>query len=168
MAYLLLAAVLLAYVLVTFVLVPRIVPLMGRSELPARIPQQLSEAAKQLASETRTKYELVQAAAYYLLSQNHGGRFSALMHARLAFESHVSKLLRREGFMHAHHLNYLLRILLVESGRIPNEDIRTRVTFFNFQAHEYLQVRIAGQWYDVDLAAEFFHVPLGRHAWGFA
>ncbi len=155
------------YVLLFFVIVPLVVPFMRKEPLPARIPKQLEDAIAQMESQSKTPYEYIKQCSHYLLSQNHGGRFATVIRVQSLFERDVRTLLSRRGFMHCTQLNHLMRILLVRSKFFTDDDIRLQHTFVNFNIHQYLQVRVAGQWYDVDLAGDWMGVPLGRHAWGF-
>lgn len=155
------------YVLVVFVITPHIVPFLRKKTLPTRIPRQLEKAIAQIEKESSTPYEFIKGCAEYILSTLHGGRITTLVRLDLAFERDTKTLLSRRGFMHCHHLNHLLRLMLARSSLFSDEDIRLRLTFLNFNVHQYLQVNVAGQWYDVDLGADHIGVPLGKHAWFF-
>lgn len=167
MLWYVLAALVTLYLVVFFVLAPRIIPFMRKQSLPTRIPQSFQDAIDQIERDANTPYEFIKGCSHYLLSGASGGRVITLLRLDLAFETDTKKLLARRGFMHCHHLNHLLRIMLAKSKFFSDEDIRLRRTFLNFNLHQYVQVCVAGQWYDVDLAADHMGVPLGKHAWLF-
>lgn len=162
-----LAGVMGLYVFLFFVFAPRVVPFMRKEPLPSRIPRALEESIARIEKQSQTPYEFIKGCAEYMLSTVHGGRVVTLKKVHLAFERDTKALLARRGFMHCHHLNHLTRLMLARSSLFSDEDIRLRLTFLNFNIHQYLQVRVAGQWYDVDLGADHMGVPLGRHAWLF-
>ncbi len=155
------------YILVFFVLTPRIIPFMRKESLPTRIPRALEEAIAQIEKDSKTPFEFIKGCSEYILSTAHCGRVITLARVDLAFERDTKKLLARRGFMHCHHLNHLMRLMLARSSLFTDEDIRLKLTFLNFNIHQYLQVKVAGQWYDVDLGGDHMGVPLGKHAWLF-
>lgn len=155
------------WVFFAFVLPPLVLPYMRKRPLPTRFPRQLEQACEQLSSQHDRPYDYLQHAVVYLLSQNHADRLRGIFEFHKAFETDVRSLLERRGFMHAHHLSHLMRIMLSKSPFASDADIRIRYTFLNFRIHHYLQVRVAGQWYDVDVSGYWWGVPLGSHAWGF-
>ena len=157
----------LLYVLLLWVVGPYVIPFARKKPLPSRLPRQLEESVELLNKKSRTPYEYIVNARDLTLSVNHGGRFKAVGRVHLAFQRELSVLLRRRGFMHCTQLNHLMRILLAKSKFFSDDDIRLRTTVVNLFFHQYLQVRVAGQWYDVDLVGDWMGVPLGKHVWGF-
>jgi hypothetical protein len=157
-----------AWVVLAFVLPYFFLPYIRKEPLPTRFPRELEEACAQLARQHETPFEYIKYAVVYVLSQNSSSRWQGLVRVREAFESDVRVLLRKSGFMHSHHLCYLVRVLLSKSPFFSDaEDIRMRYTLLNLRIHPYLQVRVAGQWFDVDVAGRWWGVSLGSHAWGF-
>jgi len=154
------------YVLSFFVVAPRVIPFMRKEPLPTRIPKALEDAIAQIEKESKTPYEFIKGCSEYILSTVHCGRAITLLKVHLAFERDTKKLLARRGFMHCHHLNHLMRLMLARSSFFSDTDIRLRRTFLNGNVHQYLTVRVAGQWYSVDLGGDHMGVPLGKYAWG--
>lgn len=161
------AALVAAYLVGFFVLPYFVLPFVRKEPVPSRLPRQLEEAIQQLERTSKNQYEYVRDCAEFILSANHCGRIKTLTRVDLAFERDLRELLKRRGFMHCHHLNHLMRVMLVRSRFFTDEHVRIRSSLVNCTLHQYLQVRMSGQWYDVDLGGDCMKVPLGRHAWGF-
>jgi hypothetical protein len=80
----------------------------------------------------------------------------------------INWLWAQQGCLHCTHINFLLKILLVQSCVFTEEDIRTRWTLIWYiSPHQYLQVRVGKEWIDVDIWAHVYGIPLGDHAHGF-
>lgn len=142
-------------------------PFMRKQSLPNRFPRDLEQAAYQLVKRHEVPIEYICGSCEYLLSQNYSRSFVGLFYVGEAFENDVRSLLERRGFMHSHQLCYLMRVLLSKSSFASDADIRMRYTFLNFHIHPYLEVRVVGQWYAVDVAGYSRGVSLGRYGRGF-
>jgi len=70
---------------------------------------------------------------------------------------------RSERFNTVLKFGYLLRIFLITSGWFKEEDIRRKHLFVNFVPHQYLQVKVNGEWIDIDVGEKRRGLPLGRH-----
>lgn len=159
---------LVVWMVVAFVFPYLALPFVRREPLPSRFPRDLEEACEQLSNASATPYEFIKESTDYLLSQHRPSRVSALFFWREAFEADMRVLLRRRGFLHSNHLSHLMRVLMSKSQFFSDSDIRLRYTILNFRLHHYLQVKVAGQWFDVDVAGVAWGVSLGRHAQFFA
>lgn len=153
-----------AYILI-FLLGPYVTyPFMRRITVPSRIPTTIRDAVKQLERESKNEYDFLKNTSRHLLSTGHGSRFKTFLRPQLAYETNLFRLYKRPGFMHSHQLNYLFVVMLCHSKYFTRDRIRTKLTWLNFTVHQYVQVNIAGQWYDVDLWADSLGVDLGKHA----
>ncbi len=164
--YVFIVAAVLAWVLLALVLPYWVVPYMRKEPLPTRFPRALEVAAGQLSDRCETPYAYIKQAVLFVLSHNHAGRLQGLVFWRQVFKQDMQWLAAHKGFLHENHLNHLLRVLLSKSAFFSDEDIRFRYTLLNLRLHVYLQVQVAGQWYDVDVAAYWRGKRLGTHAWG--
>jgi hypothetical protein len=156
------------WLIVCFVVPYKVFPHVRRKPLPSRIPKDLEDTIHQLERQTSTPYEFVREVIAYVLSQQKPSRISALRSLKFLLVSDAKHLLRRRGFLFSYQLSYLARLLIARSEYFSDSDIRFRYTILNFRLHHYLQVFIAGQWYDVDAVGVSYGVRLGRHAWFFS
>lgn len=60
--------------------------------------------------------------------------------------------------------NYLVKIMLLESGRFSEKDIKVMNTFCTVTPHQYLQVKIGDEWINVDAWGSEYGASFGEHA----
>ncbi|MBU2561041.1 MAG: hypothetical protein KKD17_02005 [Nanoarchaeota archaeon] len=74
----------------------------------------------------------------------------------------------RSGFMNCTNLNYMLRTLLVKSGRFSESGIVPKLTVLYISPHQYFKVRVSkDRWVDVDCWAKAYGIGFGDYARGF-
>ncbi len=80
----------------------------------------------------------------------------------------IEKLWRLHGFLHCNHMNYLLRTVLVASGKFAPNDIEACWTqIWLFSPHQYLKIHLHnGKTVEVDLWGKFYGIHFGDHAHG--
>lgn len=132
--------------------------------LPQSLQQAIDRVREQSDQEAALRY------AYEILgAQYRGYRIWTFLRLDSLLMHDARKFWERRGFLHCHHLNYLLRILLVLSGHFENQDIRgywTQIWFFS--PHQYLIVTFRdGHGVEVDLWGRVYGILLGAHAHGF-
>ena len=83
--------------------------------------------------------------------------------------SDINKLWSKKGFMHCTNINYLMRILLVNSGLFKDEDIKSKWTLiWYFSPHQYLKVRLSqNKFVNVDVWGKVYRIKFGDYAHGF-
>lgn len=114
--------------------------------------------------------EKVLRAAYELLSAKYQGfpvgtplKFSVL------FNMDIDSVWHQDGMQYCTNMNYLMEMLLVESGWFTAKDIRRRWTLLRlFSPHQYLQVRVQpNQWVTIDIWGSANGIEFGDYAHGF-
>lgn len=139
---------------------------------PAVIPfDQLPDEMKSLAREigNQPNQEMALRSAYEaLLKKYRGYRLATLLRLDRFLITDMDMLWQKQGFLHCNQMNYLLRTLLVASGKFTGEDIEARWTqIWLFSPHQYLVVTLeSGQTIEVDLWGVAYGIPLGTHAHG--
>jgi hypothetical protein len=137
-----------------------------KTDIPETLPEEMRKIVDDLKKFSGQDECL--RGAYAILSEKYRG-YRAKTYLRFfeIFTHDPKKLWQRNGFMHCTNINYLLRILLVGSGFFKEEDIRLKWTQVWFVSpHQYVQVKIGGNWIDVDIWARPFEIKLGDHAHG--
>ncbi len=107
---------------------------------------------------------------YDVLAKKYRGyRMLTFLRLDRLFLSDIETLWNIQGFLQCHHMNYLLRTLLVASGQFQPEDIEARWTYIWFVSpHQYLVATLSdGQRIEVDLWGRVYGIPFGSHAHGF-
>lgn len=108
--------------------------------------------------------------AYEALAKKYRGyHLLTLLRLDRFFITDIETLWQKKGFLHCHHMNYLLRTLLVASGQFIQEEIEAHWTTLWFVSpHQYLAVRLKnGAVVTVDLWGKAFGIPFGSYAHGF-
>lgn len=95
-------------------------------------------------------------------------RFRTYFQFWQAFENDPNVLWGKTGFLHCHHQNYLLRLLLIESGHFTEADIELGHSLVWFiSIHQYLKVKVNGRWLAADPWNSDYGATLGEYASGF-
>lgn len=132
------------------------------------LPEEMRALADELA--VRRNQEEALRFAYEALSQKYRGyRLLTFLRLDRLCVTSIEALWNIRGFLHCHHINYLLRTLLLASGQFQPDDIEARWTqIWFFSPHQYLVITLNnGQKREVDLWAMAYGIPFGTHAHGF-
>jgi hypothetical protein len=132
--------------------------------LPVNLQAEIDKLKKPV-----TKEEVLHSAYDLIAKKYRGYRIKTVTRLWELFDLDASHWWAKEGFLHCTSLNYLLRIMLVGSGKFTGADIRFKWTTVNFiSPHQFMQVRLDdGKWIDVDLWGKAYGVSFGDHAHGF-
>ncbi len=84
------------------------------------------------------------------------------------FEVNPNTLWHRKGFLHCTQQNYLFRVLLVESGKLAEEQIEYAYSLVGYiSPHQYLKIQIGDKQIAVDPWNYNLGASLGKYATGF-
>lgn len=134
--------------------------------IPVITNKSLQAAIKQVR-EANSQSEALETAFRIITTRYRGYRFHTFLFFWKAFQSNPNHLWQRTGFLHCTHLNYLLRILLVNSGWFSESDIQLKFTNVYFcSIHQYLRVRMGKSSLALDAWGHVFGVPLGQFWFG--
>lgn len=139
----------------------------GKEPIPRLTnPDLLAAVAKVRAASGR---EAALRSAYALITERFvGKRFRTYLLFWLAFETDANRLWQRQGFMHCTQQNYLLRVLLVQSGWFTEDDIRLAYSLVWYVSpHQYLLVRLKRGWLALDPWNDSYSPGFGYFASGF-
>lgn len=142
--------------------------LFHKDRIPAQLPQEMENVVARLRK-TRSKDDCLREAYDILTTKYRGYRVTTYIDAYDAFDSNVEHLWKRNGFLHCHHFNYLLRILLLQSGKFHESDIRLKRSWvWFFSVHQYVRVKVQEKkWISVDMWGKSYGIPFGDYAHGF-
>lgn len=118
----------------------------------------------------KSKEELLRSSFDFVVSKNAGERINLLLRFTKLFQLDIAKILKTRGYAHCTTMNYLLRTILINSGKFEENDIEPKLTNIWFIVpHQYLRVRISqNKTIEVDPWAKQFGIPFGSHAQGFS
>lgn len=138
-------------------------PVLPLEALPQSMQVVVAAIKNQPDQETALRY------AYEALGQKYIG-YRTLTFLRLDrfLVRSLEKLWSLHGFLHCHHMNYLLRTILVASEKFAPKDIEACWTqIWLFSPHQYLKVHLhSGEMLEVDLWGKNHGIRLGDHAHG--
>ena len=151
----------LVYVLVVWVGTGLFVPhfVFKRGQLPSVIPDELKEHIYQLNQESADKIDFLKKSYEFVTHMYRGSRVQTVTNFWKAFQNPLEL---NPGFMPCNGQNYLLRLMLVKSGRFTEKDIHIKTVPLNFFIHQYLCIHVSDQWIEVDPWSAFLGVPFGK------
>lgn len=157
------ASIIAGYVFGIFFLLRLFVPHLGfrKEPLPEALPADIAETIRKLNAESADDLDFLKRAFSVVTSFYRGGRLETLIHVRSAFEN---PLTHKHGYMACTGQNFVLRVLLVKSGRFSEADVTPHTTMVNFFIHQYLRVLVGGKWIEVDPWGASLGVPFGERA----
>ena len=114
--------------------------LFSKANIPVKLPKSMQAVIEQL-KKSRNREECLKKAYDILTKKFKGCRWYTSFFD--LFVKNVFRLWKKNGHLHCHNLNYLLRILLVKSGFFKDEEIKLKLTFIRpTSLHQYLNIRI--------------------------
>jgi len=155
--------VILAYLFIVFVVIRLVVPNLGfkRKPIPKNIPEELSKTIDRLNTEATSDENYLELAYKYVTTKHTGGHIRTLTNFWKAF---LDPLCSKSKFMHCAGQNYLLRTLLIKSGRFEEKNIKIVIRFLDFFMHQYSKIKVNGKIIDVDPWADFIGASIGEKA----
>lgn len=139
----------------------------SKTPVPETLPEEMQRVIDGL-KKSENKKECLKKVYAILNEKYHGDRLKTYPKIFSIFTRDPNKLWKRNGFLHCTNFDYLARIFLIKSGFFQEEALKLRWTLIWYLSpHQYLQVRIDGEWIDIDIWARVYGIPLGDHAHGF-
>lgn len=141
--------------------------LFGKELIPTITHPELLSAIETVRH-ARDVQHAVEVALSIITKKYRGYRFHTYILFWKSFEKDPNKLWKREGFLHCTQMNYLLRVLLIQSGWVEESDISLGYSLVWFVSiHQYLIVSIDGKRLALDPWNYHFGCMLGSYASGF-
>jgi hypothetical protein len=138
-----------------------------KKEIPKKLPEQMEKMAIELAKITE-KEDIIRQVYEIITEKYYGRRLQAFLNLRKMFEQDINKIWKERGFYQCTTLNYLIRALLVETGRFKDSDIKqinTLIWFFS--PHQYLAIKGSkGKIIFVDPWSKAYGISYGNYAHG--
>ena len=160
-----LAYIILLYFFLIFFVSRFFIPHLGfrKDKLPNKIPKSMENEIRKLKHISHSKHELLTKTYDFLSNRYYGARMKTITCVGYLFRD-VDWTWEHPGFLPCTQHNFMLRIFLIKSGFFMEKDIKVRHAFYEFDIHQYPQVRLDGKWVDVDLWGHFLGKEIGQHA----
>lgn len=139
-----------------------------KTKLPQKLPIKMEEIVNDL-KKCQSKEECLRKVYDILNSKYQGARVMTYLKFPAIFKKDVNFFWNQSGFLHCTNMNYLARILLVESKLFKEEDITPQWTLIWYiSPHQYLRVKVAeNKVINMDIWAKNYGINFGDYAKGF-
>ncbi len=123
----------------------------------------------ELVKAARTKNEAIEQAMDSVTKKFKSGRFLTYALFWKTWETNPNKLWRRDGFMHCTQENFLVRVILVKSGWVKDEEISYGYGMvWYISPHQYLKIDLDGNKKTaLDPWNYYYGAKIGTYASGF-
>ncbi len=140
--------------------------LFRKKKIPKKLPLIMELEIKKL-KKTKSKLACLKHAFNFVKNNVQPGNKLFFRNLRRSFVNDIFKLwdyIKKDGFLYCTQQNYLIRILLIKSGKFKEKDIAL-ITYIRkkFFIHQYMQIKINNKWIDVDVWFAHFGTPFGKH-----
>jgi len=152
------------YAFIVFFLSRLMIPHLGfkKEILPEKIPKSMDIKIDEIKNESKNSIDFLTLSFIYLGKRYKTRRVSILFHLPSLFKG-LDSVWQRAGYIPCTQGSYVMRIFLVRSGFFVDSDVRVKYTVLNFLIHQYLEVRIGKEWFDVDVGEFQRGIKLGSH-----
>ena len=132
--------------------------------MPSKVPKEVQKVIEVL-KKTKTKNECLKKAYQILNKRFDEKKFLTINKPQTLFYKNVQTLWA-EKHLHCNSISYLLRILLLKSGKFKKSDIKRVYSMWSFiSPHEFLKIRVEDKkWVYVDLWGKDNGAPFGKYA----
>ena len=149
------------YILLVWIITRIIVPHLGfmKSAIPEKVPTEFEIIIQDINTQAKDNLDFLKKSYEYVTNQYHGSRTLTVLHFWYAFQNPI---LHKPGFLPCTGQNFLLRVMLVKSGRFNYKEIEVKTIPLNLFIHQYLKVKVGNDWIDVDPWSYFLRKNLGQ------
>ena len=137
-----------------------------KGRIPAKLPKEMEDEVKKL-KKTKSKLECLREAFNFVSKRLVRKKHQAILKYPRLFVTNVYNLwefTKKDKILHCCQMNYLLRILLIKSGKFKEREIGlVNCIHVCFMYHQYMKIKINHDWVNVDLWFHPYGVPLGKH-----
>ena len=152
------------YFLLFFIIARFIIPGLGfwEGKIPDKISRGMQQKIAELKALSTSPSDFLNLTYDFLGGKYHAERLKTILKFNYLFMP-LETIWLREGYLPCTQISYMTKIFLVKSGYFKEAEVRRKHTFVNFVLHQYLQVKIAGRWIDVDTGEKQRSLPIGKH-----
>lgn len=143
-----------------------VLDLFSKTALPSKLPKEMKKVILKL-KHVKNKEVCLRMAYDVLCVRSKGYYLETWIWLHELFISDIDKLWHMRK-MHCTNLNYVLRVLLVNSGWFTDDDIELKWTLNSYiSPHQYLCVKIGRECINVDPWGRWHGITFGHYAYGF-
>lgn len=130
------------YILLTFVAAPLVLPHMLHVRVPDDIPADMQATIDRLSRQNPDQTAFIRAVLDEVRSRHFVSKRQHFTHPSILFRKDITEIWEKQrGDRQACHvLNFIVKAMLVKSGRFTDEQVVGRMTFYHMNIHQYLTV----------------------------
>ena len=141
--------------------------LFEKEKIPDKLPDELNKEIE-ILKKLKTKEEVLKHAFNFLTSKYKSKHFIAIFYPKEIFTRDIFKIWVKKKYMICTHSNFVLRILLIKSGKFKEKDIIQKIgSIFYISTHQYFKINIGKKWLNVDVWGKGQGIRLGDYGSGF-
>lgn len=141
--------------------------LFGKTSIPRVVPDDMRRAIDEL-KRAKNKSDCLRRGYEILIGKYRGYRLKTYLRLGEVFGVDIDELWNKKDFLHCTNINFLMRILLIESGHFREDEVRIRWTLvWYISPHQYLQIKVDNSWVNVDIWGYTHGIKFGDYAHGF-
>ncbi|MDI6734338.1 MAG: hypothetical protein QMD50_02495 [Patescibacteria group bacterium] len=158
------------YFFIIFIVSPFVIPHLRKIKVPAEINSEMQKTIDEISEKTKDSDEKFIKAILDLLKDRYIIKiWQTHLYPQIMFRKDINKIWHQVGEKQSCNvLNFVMKTILVKSGRFNEENIKERLTFYEFNIHQYLEIKTSNQIVFADpwgyLAGK---VDFGEYATGF-
>lgn len=137
--------------------------------IPDTIPKKLEKQIAKFSETSKSDEEFIKKCFFFVVSLQKGHRTNVLLQFHRLFHKNLELLCGSQQYFHCTTANYLLRVMLEKSGRLPSECVTQKASStWTLFPHQYLRVKIKNNEYiNLDPWAYRFGIDFGDYSHGF-
>ena len=130
------------YFFLTFAVAPLVLPHMRKVRVPERIPGEMQAVIDRLSTENPSQIQFIRAVLDEVRRRHFVSKRQHFAHPWILFRKDIKEIWEKQrGDRQACHvLNFLVKAMLVKSGRFTDKQVIGHLTFFHWNIHQYLTV----------------------------
>lgn len=132
-----------AYIVTMFILSQIFIPHLGIKQKPIeKLPEEIQREINKITKKSKTRKELLKKIVNFQMSKKKSSMMMILDSFLTLFESEFDAIWNMP-YIHCHHQTYILRELLLKTGKFKDEDLKLKLTTCYLEIHQYLKVNIS-------------------------
>jgi len=133
-------------------------------KIPKKLPAGMEAVVARL-KRTKSKDKCLHLAYDVLTKRFTGKKFYFLRKPLELLVTDLDLIWNKKKILNCTVANYLMRALLIRSGKFKDKEIKSRWTLiWGISVHQYLKINVDGRTVNVDLWGASEGLPLGRYA----
>ncbi|MDI6820579.1 MAG: hypothetical protein QMD65_00145 [Patescibacteria group bacterium] len=135
--------VILVYFFIIFVVAPFVIPHLRKISIPEVINSEMQKTADEISEKTKNSDEKFIKLLLDFLKKRYIIKIGQThLYPQIMFRKNIDKIWNQIGEKQTCNvLNFALKTMLIKSGRFSENDVKEHLTFYEFNIHQYLEIK---------------------------